>query len=129
VVNTDSGEGSYTGSWKAWLGGTGTAHTDRLAQVVTIPAGVRARLSLYLRINTNDDITRAKDLLRVQVVRGGSPTTLATLSNRSPGYGYVRRTYDLSAWAGRRVTVRFEATEDARHLTNFVIDNVGLATR
>jgi len=129
LVTQISGQSSYTGSWKAWLGGTGTAHTDRLSQVVTIPAGVRARLSLYLRIDTNDDITRAKDVMRVQVVRGSSATTLATLSNRTPGYGYVRRTYDVSDWAGRRVTLRFLATEDGVDRTDFVIDNVRLATR
>ncbi|WP_148574262.1 S8 family peptidase [Nocardioides caldifontis] len=129
VITKDTGESSYTGAWKAWLGGTGKAHTDNLSQQVAVPAGVRARLSVYLRINTNDDITRTKDTVSVQVVRGGTTTTLATYSNRASGLGYVRRTYDLSAWAGRTVTVRFRATEDQGDLTNFVIDNVGLSTR
>ncbi|MFD5066058.1 hypothetical protein, partial [Streptomyces sp. NPDC058394] len=38
-------EAAHAGSWKAWLDGYGSAHTDTLAQTVSIPAGCKATLS------------------------------------------------------------------------------------
>jgi hypothetical protein len=38
-----------SGSWKAWLDGYGTTHTEALSQTVSIPAGCGATLSFYLR--------------------------------------------------------------------------------
>ncbi|MER6302892.1 M4 family metallopeptidase, partial [Kitasatospora sp. NPDC001539] len=39
VVDNSSSEAAHGGSWKAWLNGYGSAHTDSLSQTVTIPAG------------------------------------------------------------------------------------------
>jgi hypothetical protein len=129
VITDDAGEPAYTGSWKAWLGGTGTDHTDTLAQQVRIPRRSRAELSFYLRINTNEGTAHVADSLAVQVVAGGKTRTLAVLTNRKAGLGMVRRTYDLSGYAGKAVTIRFVGDEDAGAVTNFVVDQVGLATR
>lgn len=45
VITTDSGEAAHGGSYKAWLDGYGTSHTDTLSQSVTIPAGCKATLT------------------------------------------------------------------------------------
>ncbi|MEU9412692.1 M4 family metallopeptidase, partial [Streptomyces sp. NPDC048281] len=42
VITTDSGEAARTGSYKAWLDGYGSTHTDTLSQSVTIPSGCTA---------------------------------------------------------------------------------------
>ncbi|MGI8664728.1 MAG: putative Ig domain-containing protein, partial [Jatrophihabitans sp.] len=42
VVDNSSGEAAHSGSWKAWMDGYGTTHTDTLSQSVTIPAGCTA---------------------------------------------------------------------------------------
>ena len=39
VITSDSGQAAHAGSWKAWLDGYGTTHTDTLSQTVTIPSG------------------------------------------------------------------------------------------
>ena len=129
VITRDPGEGAYSGAWKAWLGGTGTAHTDELEQRVNIPGQVRrALLSLYLRSRTNDPADRRRDVLTIEVDAAGQTWTVGTIDNTVSGLGMVRRTYNLSRYAGGWVTIRFEGTEDDIGLTNFVIDQVGLST-
>src|SRR5438876_2385585 len=40
VISSDSSERARTGTWKAWLGGYGTSHTDTLYQQISIPTTV-----------------------------------------------------------------------------------------
>ncbi|MFB7505517.1 putative Ig domain-containing protein, partial [Streptomyces broussonetiae] len=51
VITNDSGEAAHSGSYKAWLDGYGSSHTDTLSQSVTIPAGCKATLTFYLHID------------------------------------------------------------------------------
>ncbi|MER8187775.1 putative Ig domain-containing protein [Kitasatospora sp. NPDC094015] len=123
VVDSSSSEAAHGGSWKAWLDGYGTTHTDSLAQTVTVPAGCHATLSFYLHIDTAETTTStAYDKLTVQA---GS-TTLASFSNLNKGNGYTLRSYDLSAFAGQSVTVKFTGTEDSSLQTSFVVDDTAL---
>ncbi|WP_051943011.1 M4 family metallopeptidase [Streptacidiphilus rugosus] len=123
VVDSSSSEPAHAGSWKAWLNGYGTTHTDTLSQTVTIPAGCSATLSFYLHIDTAETTTTtAFDKLTVQV---GS-TTLATYSNLNKATGYQLRSFNLSAYAGQTVTLKFTGTEDASLQTSFVIDDTAL---
>ncbi|MFG3229589.1 putative Ig domain-containing protein [Kitasatospora sp. NPDC048194] len=124
VVDNSTGEAAHGGSWKAWLDGYGSSHTDTLAQTVTVPAGCKAALSFYLHIDTAESGSTAYDKLTVQA---GS-TTLATFSNANAGAGYTLRSYDLSAFAGQTVTVKFTGTEDSSLQTSFVIDDTALTT-
>src|ERR1041385_1096191 len=42
VIDNSGLQAAHTGSWKAWLDGYGSAHTDTLQQAVAIPANVSA---------------------------------------------------------------------------------------
>ncbi|MFK8907203.1 hydrolase [Streptomyces sp. YS-3] len=130
VVTTDSGEAAHTGSYKAWLNGYGSAHTDTLAQTVTIPAGCTgARLSFFLHVDTAEtSTTTAYDTLKAQVVNGSGTvlSTLATYSNLNAGTGYTQRTLDLGGYAGQTVTVKFTGTEGSQLQTSFVLDDTAL---
>ncbi len=55
-------------------------------------------------------------------------TALKTYSNVDAASGYQLRTFDLSAYAGQSVTVKFTGTEDASLQTSFVIDDTSVAT-
>ncbi|MFJ9946314.1 protease pro-enzyme activation domain-containing protein [Kitasatospora sp. NPDC091207] len=123
VVDNGSGEAAHAGSWKAWLDGYGSAHSDTLAQTVAIPAGCKATLSFWVHVDTAESGTTAYDKLTVQA---GS-TTLATLSNADAATGYVQKSFDLSAFAGQTVTVKFTGTEDSSLKTSFVIDDAALS--
>lgn len=123
VVDSSASEPAHSGSWKAWLDGYGSSHTDSLSQTVTIPAGCHATLTFYLHIDTAETTTgTAYDKLGVQA----NSTTLASYSNLNKNTGYAQKTFDLSSFAGQAVTVKFTGTEDPSLQTSFVIDDTAL---
>jgi hypothetical protein len=123
VIDNGTGEAAHGGSWKAWMNGYGTTHTDTLSQSVTIPAGCHASLTFYLHIDSAETTTTTQfDKL---TVKAGS-TTLATYSNLNKATGYTLRTLDASALAGQTVSISFTGTEDASLQTSFVVDDTGL---
>jgi hypothetical protein len=122
VIDNTSGEAAHSGSWKAWLNGYGTTHTDSVTQSVTIPSGCSATLSFYLHIDTAETGSTAYDKL---TVKAGS-TTLATYSNVNANTGYVQKSFNVSSLAGQTVTVSFSGSEDSSLQTSFVIDDTAL---
>ncbi|MFI7069735.1 M28 family peptidase [Micromonospora sediminicola] len=124
VITNDSGQAARTGSYKAWLDGYGSSHTDTLSQSVTLPAGCASyTLAFWLHIDTAETTTSvAYDKLTVQV---GS-TTLATYSNLNKATGYTQRTFNLAAYAGQTVTLKWTGVEDSSLQTSFVLDDVTL---
>ncbi|MFJ8471052.1 putative Ig domain-containing protein [Kitasatospora sp. NPDC094011] len=122
VIDNSSSEPAHSGSWKAWLDGYGAPHTDTLSQTVTVPANCKASFSFWVHVDTAKTSTTADDTLTVQA---GS-TTLATYSNLDAGNGYVQKTFDLSSFAGKSVTVKFTGTENGNGQTSFVIDDTAL---
>ncbi|MTW13396.1 carbohydrate-binding protein CenC [Pseudoduganella eburnea] len=130
VITNDATESAHTGTWKAWLNGYGSAHTDTLYQQVSIPStAATATLSFYLLIDSAETTsTQAYDTLKVQV-RNSSGTVLATLatySNLNKGTSYVQRTFDMSAYKGQTVRIYFEGVEGTSVATSFIVDDVTL---
>ncbi|QZY28263.1 S8 family peptidase [Nocardioides coralli] len=127
VITSSTGAPARTGSWKAWFNGYGTSNTDTLTQDVTVPSSGNATLSFHLYISSAETTAwTAYDTFRVQIVSGGSTTTLGTFSNLDEGTSYVERSFDVSAWAGDAVTVKFVGTEDSSLATSFVVDDTSL---
>ncbi|MET9121281.1 hydrolase [Streptomyces sp. NPDC004528] len=129
VITNSSGEAARTGSYKAWMDGYGSAHTDTLAQTVTLPSGCAATLTFYLHVDTAETTTStAYDTLKAQVLNSSGTvlSTLATYSNLNAASGYTLRSLNLSAYAGQTVTVRFTGTEGSTLQTSFVLDDTAL---
>ncbi|MFF5025012.1 putative Ig domain-containing protein [Streptomyces collinus] len=124
VITTDTGEAAHGGSYKAWLDGYGSAHTDTLSQSVTVPSGCKATFTFYLHVDTAETGSTAYDKLTVSA---GS-TTLATYSNVNAASGYTQKTFDLSSFAGQTVTLKFSGVEDSSLQTSFVVDDTALTT-
>jgi serine protease len=124
VVDSSTGEAAHSGSWKAWLNGYGTTHTDTLSQAVTVPTGCTTyTFSFWLHIDTAETTTTtAYDKL---TVTAGS-TTLATYSNLNKNTGYVQKSFNLASFAGQTVTLKFSGTEDSSLQTSFVIDDTAV---
>ena len=123
VIDGSTDAPAHSGSYKAWLDGYGTTHTDTLSQSVTIPAGcTTASLSFYVYIATEETGTTAYDKL---TVAAGS-TTLATYSNVNASSGYVLKTINLSSYIGKTVTLKFTGTEDSTLATSFLIDDTAV---
>ncbi|MFG3281923.1 putative Ig domain-containing protein [Streptomyces sp. NPDC048111] len=123
VIDNSSGEAAHSGSWKAWLDGYGTTHTDSLSQTVTIPAGCHATLSYYLHIDTKET-TGSTAYDKLTVTAGSS--TLASYSNLNKNTGFAQKSFDLSSYAGQTVTLKFNGVEDSSLATSFVIDDTAL---
>lgn len=127
-ITNNTGRPARTGTWKLWLGGNGVTATENEAQSVTIPAtATTATLSFWIRIDTAETTTAsAYDTAKVQVVDGATTTTKATYSNLNANASYVQKSFDLSAYKGRTVSVKFLANEDSSLQTSFVVDDTAL---
>jgi len=130
VITNSTSEAAHAGSYKAWLNGYGTAHTDTLGQTVTIPStAATATLSFYLHIDTAETTTTTSyDRLTVQLrnTAGTVLTTLATYSNLNAATGYTLRSFNLNAYRGQTVQVYLTGTEGGTLQTSFVVDDVSL---
>ncbi|MFF7933142.1 M4 family metallopeptidase [Streptomyces sp. NPDC007940] len=126
VITNDSDQAARTGSYKAWLDGYGSTHTDTLSQSVTVPSGCTGTtFTFYLHVDTAETTTSTQyDKL---TVTAGS-TTLATYSNLNAASGYVQKSFSLSAFAGQTVTLKFTGVEDSSLQTSFVIDDTAVTT-
>jgi Zn-dependent metalloprotease len=123
IGQNGSDQPTHGGTYNAWLNGYGSAHTDSLAQSVSIPAGCHATLTFYLHIDTAETTTStAYDKL---TVTNGS-TTLASYSNLNKASGYVLKTVDVSSAAGGTLSLKFTGVEDSSLQTSFVIDDTAV---
>ncbi|MFJ9591385.1 M28 family peptidase [Streptomyces virginiae] len=123
VITNQSGQAPHGGSYKAWLNGYGSTHTDSASQSLTIPSGCASyRLGFFLHIDTDEDENVVYDRFTVSV----AGQTLASFSNLDANSGYVEKSYDLSAYAGQSVTLKFNGVEDQSLQTSFVVDDVTL---
>ena len=133
VIDSSTGQPPRTGSWKAWLCGYGTTHTDFAYQQVTIPStATSATLSFYIRITSSETTTvTAFDTARVQVLNSAGTVlaTLATYSNLNENTSYLLKTFDLTAYRGQTIRIRFHATEDSSLQTSFVVDDTALTVQ
>jgi len=130
VIDSSTGEAAHSGSWKAWLNGYGTSHTDSILQTVTIPStAVSATLAFWLHIDTAETTTTtAFDTLKVQI-RNSSGTvlsTLATYSNLNANTGFAQKSFDVTSFRGSTIQVFLVGTEDTSLQTSFVVDDFTL---
>lgn len=133
VITNDSTYAAHGGSWKAWLDGYGSAHTDSVYQSVAIPSSATsATLTFWLRVDSDETTTTtAYDTLKVQLRNGSNSvlSTLVTYSNLNKGSSYVQRTFDVGAYKGQTVRVYFEGVEGSQVATSFLLDDVSLKTQ
>jgi hypothetical protein len=130
VVSNSTSEAAHGGTWKAWMDGYGSTHTDTLYQQVTIPStSTTATLTFWLHVDTAETTTTsAYDTLKVQI-RNSSGTVLATLatySNLNSTTGFAQKSFDLSAYKGQTIQVYLVGVEDTTLQTSFVVDDFAL---
>jgi PLD-like domain/Putative Ig domain len=127
VISNHSQEPPHSGKWDAWLDGYSSPRTDTLTQAVTAPSGCSTyQLSFWLHIDTaQTTTTTAYDTLTVQILNSSGTVlgTLATFSNLNHGTGYLQYSYNLSAYAGQTITLKFTGTQVSDTQTSFVIDD------
>jgi Putative Ig domain/PLD-like domain len=116
LTEASSEHPSYPTSDKylAWIDGYSEAHTDTLAQSVTIPASCTAgTLTFWLYIDSDDPTGKAYDTFTTQVLNSSGTVlaTLGTLSNQNESSGYVEYSYSLGNYAGQTITIKFTGKE------------------
>jgi len=127
-ITNNTGRPARTGSWKMWLGGNGTTSTENEAQSVAIPASATsATLSFWIRIDSGETTTSTVyDTARIQIVDGSTTTTLATYSNLNKNTTYTQKTFNVTAYKGKTISVKFLMNEDSSLQTSFVVDDTSL---
>ena len=121
VINAD---GAYAqgGRGYAWLDGYGVKHTAAFSQKVQIPAGCTVTLSYGLWVTSYERSPHPQDTLTVTV----DGKAVQTFSNADRGDGYVQRSVDMSAYAGKTVTIAWTGQENATLATSFFVDDTAL---
>ena len=122
-----SGQYVHTGASYALLGNVNNA-SGTVSQSLTIPATAPATLTFWLSVTSNEAPRAANDILYVEVVSGAGATAVGTFSNLQRGKAglYALKSFDLGAWRGQTVTLRFRATTNATKPTTFYVDDVSL---
>ncbi len=134
LANISAGVPAQAGSWLAWLDGFGTAHTDTLAQPVTIPAGCQsATFSYWAEVNSTvtTAANQAQNTLVLEVLNssGAVVQTVPVATAANNGTSYVEYRTNLAAYIGQTITLKFIGTEASGGNTSFFEDtnavNVG----
>ena len=127
LANTDEGVPAQAGSWLAWLDGYGEAHTDTLAQTVTIPSTcVSAVFTYWVEVNSSTTNTANKLVLEVLNSSGTVLQTVPVVTAANNDSAYVEYTTNLASYIGQKITVKFVATEVNGGNTSFFEDSNGL---
>ena len=127
TINSDS-YAAASGSNNLWLVGYGNSRTEQVQQRLTIPSGASS-LDFKLRVDSAENTSYSRyDTLQVRLLdsSGYVLKTLGSYSNLDESSSYRAKSLDLSAYAGRTVTLQFTATEDYSAQTSFLIDDVAI---
>ena len=124
LADTAEGVPAQAGSYLAWLDGYGEAHTDTLAQTVTIPSTCKSAVFTYwVEVNSTTTNTSNKLVLEVLNSSGTVVQTVAVATAANNGSSYVEYSTNLGAYIGQKITVKFVGTEVNGGNTSFFEDS------
>ena len=129
VLYTDSN--AHAGTSYAWLGGYNNGF-DRINQNISLPeSAASVTLRFWNRIVTAETLQGMYDGMLVSLHDANTGETLANIklySNLDKTDGWVQsEAFDLSAYRGRFVDLRFSAITDESEISSFVIDDIVLS--
>ena len=127
VIDSSTSPAARSGSWKAYLDGYGSTHTDTLSQTFTVPS-TATTLTFWLRITTAETTTStAYDKLTVQLKNSaGTVVATQTFSNLNASTSYAQKSFTVSSYRGQAVTIAFTGTEDSSLQTSFLVDDASV---
>lgn len=129
IINNTATFPARTGSWKAQLNGKGTTNTATLSQQIVIPSDAcTAALTVYVRVSSKETTTAANDTMKVQVLNSSGQLlkTLKTYSNANKSSSYAKKSFDLIAYKGQTISIRFLGKENSSLKTTFLVDDSGV---
>ncbi len=121
----NSGVTPHGGARFVWLGG-GNSENASVRQTVALPAAAGASLGFYYWINSNDYC--GYDYGYVNLVVDGVTQQIKryNLCSSTRTGGWRQDTLNLSAYAGKNVTLVFQLTTDSSLSSSFYIDDAKL---
>lgn len=123
-------ECSKEGTYLSWLGGYDFAD-DILFQDIVLPANLTSpSLRFWYGIETADSLWEPYDYLEVKIIRlrDNASQTLVILDNtQATDEWTLSPQFDLSAFIGESIRLRFYGTCDFSEVTNFYIDDIELS--
>jgi Zn-dependent metalloprotease len=128
---TNEGNFPNTGTGYMFIGGSFTT-SGSFRQDLAIPASASsAVLSFALNVTSNENSSNPQDVMRVEITDTSDRVVqlLATYSSLDRGAAgvYVKKTgFDLAAYKGQAVRLRFRATKGLFRTTTFRIDDVSI---
>jgi hypothetical protein len=132
IISTGGSVPPHSGVYKAWLGGYSSA-LDTLEQSVAIPANTStANIEFWYRISTAETtLVNVWDTLKVDLYNAAGTAKLATLGTFSnlgaTGGLWVKSSpFNVLAYKGQTVRLRFTATTDSTNISSFFVDDVSL---
>ncbi len=131
LASTGDGVPAQAGSWLAWLDGYGAAHTDALAQKVTIPATCKNAMFTYwseVSSTVTSTAKKAQNTLVLEILNSSGTVVqtvpVATAANN--GTSYVEHSTSLASYIGQAITLTFIGTEVSGGNTSFFEDTNAL---
>jgi hypothetical protein len=118
---------AHSGSYAAWLYGGGS-YAKGINQTITIPSGAgKVYLQFWYYIASMTASSNDTMVVGITPASGGY-VNLVTLTGAMQTVGWKQSDkYDLSAYVGQTVTVRFYANTPTNY-TNFVLDDLVIAS-
>ena len=127
LIYTIAGAGNAASNWYGYLGNQNN-YTEYLYQDLTIPQNAFLQFAYF--INTTETLTGVYDKLTAQLENpstGAVIATVATLSNLNATTAWATTPkYDLTAYAGQTVRLKFKGTTDSTGPSWFAIDDIVL---
>lgn len=81
-------------------------------------------------MDTKETTTSAQyDKLTITATNGTTTKTLGTFSNLNAASNYALKTFSLSQYIGKSITLKFTGTEDSSLATSFVVDDVSVTAQ
>jgi len=129
IINKTTTFPPHNGRFKAQLNGKGTTNTASISQQISIPSNVcSASFSFWLRIASTETGMIANDKLKVQILAdsGAILKTLKVYSNLNKSSSYSKKKFNLMAFAGKTISIRFLGTENSSLKTTFLVDDAAV---
>jgi hypothetical protein len=124
IEPASAGEAPHSGNYDVWMG-FGTAIEASILQKVNVPAGcTNYTFSYWLHIDNSGSANNATMHVIVFNSAGAVVQTLAGYSNANANSGYAQHSFNLAAYAGQTITLKFTSKQfSTTGRTNFVVDD------
>ena len=119
---------SRSGIGMAWFGGNRSSN-DSIWQEVSLPSGQKISFDFWYRVTPDLTSTSTNDRFLVELYSTSDVklATLFSITKTNATTSWVQsNSFDLSAYAGQKIKIRFSATTGADSISSFYVDDTSI---